>query len=224
MKQPATFSDELRKRLLIPLGRGPVPGRGGVSKTILQRWLDDERAEDVWKEVAASAGANLTAEEFIRFVIRAAMAARALPERKKLGKREANAVITAQRRRVTEAFASNGSPSEIADVLDDAARELRFRTSFAMLDGYPDGASSRRGDRQSRRAFSLTMVDFFKERCGKWMDNETAVLLEITLGKPVEPAKKPRKIRIKQLRGDDNSQEVRGYRKASGRLDSQKPV
>ena len=183
--------------------------RSSAIKTILQRWIDDDRADDVWKVVAAAAGANLTPEEFIRFVVRAAMAARALPARKEVSKRNTSGVIAGQRGRVAEAFVSDRSPSEIADVLEDAAWQLRFREKFdTLLDAYPAGAITRRRDKQSRRAFSLTMVDFFKERCGKWMDDQAGVLLEIAFG----------------LSGDDNSQEVRDYRKASGRLDRQKPI
>lgn len=136
------------------------------------------------------------------------MAARALPARIVASKQEAAAVIAGQDARIAKAFASNKSPSEIADVLEDAAWELRFREKFAMLDGYPTGAISRRRDKQSRRAFSLAMVDFLHERCGKWMDGETGALLEIMF----------------PSRGGDSFQEVRDYRKATGRLDRQKPV
>ncbi|MCC8957640.1 hypothetical protein H8B02_30675 [Bradyrhizobium sp. Pear77] len=98
-------------------------------------------------------------------------------------------------RQIAEALASNKTPLEIADVLEEAAKRLRFREKFALLDGYPQEAISRRQASQSRRAFSLAMSDFFRERCDKWMDNETGVLLEIAFG------------------GEDSSQEVRDYRK-----------
>jgi hypothetical protein len=189
----ANFKQELRE----------YPGRGGAIKSILQRWLDDDRAEDIWKMVTSAGGAGVTAEEFIRFVVRAAMAARALPARIEAKKQNNRGIIAAQRARVAEAFALMQSPTDIADVLEDAAWELRFRENFKTLDGYPDGGISRNRDTQPRRAFSLTMSDFFKERCGKWMDGETGVLLDIVFGP----------------RGEDIFQEVRDYRKAAGRLD-----
>lgn len=178
--------------------------RSSAIRTLLQRWQDDERADDVWKAVHASA--DLTARDFIRQVVRSAMAARALPARLEAAEREFSAVIATQSARVKEAFASMDSPAEIADILEDAAWQLRFREKFSMLDGYPSGADSRRRDTRPRRAFSLAMVDFFREHCGKWMDGETGVLLEIM---------------FPSNRGD-SLEEVRGYRRATGRLDRKK--
>jgi hypothetical protein len=185
-----TFSQELRQ----------WQPRSSAIRSHLRRWLDDDRAEDIWKTISKAAGPNLGAEEFIQFVARAAMASRALPVRIEASKREASAAVTGQGARIAEAFASNRSPSEIADVLEDAAWQLRFREKFSLLEKYPDGVISRRqkGDSQQRRAFGLSMSDFFRERCGKWMDNEAGVLLEIAFGP----------------NGDDISQEVRDYRRS----------
>jgi hypothetical protein len=185
------FKDELRKY--------PWP-RSSAIRAHLQRWLDDERADDVWKAVSKAAGANLGTEEFIRFVASTAMSSRALPVRIKTYKREAGAALSGYGARVAEAFGSNKSLGEIAELLEEVAWQLRFRERVAMLDRYPAGAISRRqkGDSQQRRAFSLSMSDFFEERCGKWMDDEAGVLLEIAFGP----------------KGDDISQEVRDYRKS----------
>jgi hypothetical protein len=191
----ATFKQELKK----------WQPRSSAIKTLLRRWVDDDRAEGVWKQVSA-ANATLTAEEFIRSVIRIAMAARALPARIEFSEREFSAVIASQRDKVAEAFASNRSLGEVAEILEDAAWELRFSEKFSMLDGYPSGAISRRRDRRSRKAFSLAMVDFFHQRCDKWMDGETGVLLEIMFPSSA----------------GDSLQEVRDYRKSTGRLDRKK--
>lgn len=169
----------------------------------LQRWLNDDRGEDVWKKVSKAAGANLGPEEFIRFVAHAAMKARALPVRIETWKREVEAAVAGQRDRVSDAFSSSGSLSEIADVLEDAAWDLRMRERFSMLHGYPSGAISRRQKgTQGRRALSLIMSDFCKERCGIWMDEEVGILLEIAFG----PGS-----------GDDSAEEVRGYRRSRNR-------
>jgi hypothetical protein len=192
-----TFKQELRK----------YPGRGGAIKSILRRWLDDDRADEVWRKISA-ADASLAVEDFIRLVIRTGMAARALPARLEARDWKVAAVIAGYGPLITKALASNKSPSEIAEVLENAAWELRFIEDFAMLDGYPLGTNSRRRDKRSRRAFSLAMVDFFHERCGKWMDGEAGVLLEIVLPSST----------------GDSLQEVRDYRKDTGRLDRKKQV
>lgn len=178
--------------------------RSSAIRAHLRRWLDDDRADNVWKAVSKAAGANLGAEEFIRFVASTAMSSRALPVRLEAYKREADAALSGYGARVTKAFGSNKSLSEIAELLEEVAWELRFKERIAMLDRYPAGAISRRqkGDSQKRRAFSLSMSDFFIERCGKWMDNEASVLLEIAFG---PGARAP---------GDDLSQEVRDYRRS----------
>ncbi|WP_315729125.1 hypothetical protein [Bradyrhizobium sp. SZCCHNS2015] len=171
--------------------------RSSAIKTLLQRWRDDDRAEDIWRKVAKAAGANLTPSEFIHLVARTAMAARALPARIKRQKLETAATRAGLGAQIFEAFASDKSNLELAEILEEAAWQLRFREQFTMLDNYPQGARSRSQTSQSRRAFSLALSDFFKERCNKWMDNEAGVLLEIAFGP----------------QGDDISQEVRDYRR-----------
>ncbi|MBR1086466.1 hypothetical protein JQ621_03155 [Bradyrhizobium manausense] len=182
------FTQELRK----------WQPRSSAIRAHLRRWADDERAEEVWKAVSKAAGISLTANEFVRFVAHAAMESRALPVRLEDHKHEIAATKAAIGSHLLDALASNRPVPEIADILEEGAWQLRFREKFSMLDGYPQGARSRRKSSQSRRALSLTLSDFFKERCGKWMDNEVGVLLEIAFG----PS------------GDDTSQEARDYRRS----------
>jgi hypothetical protein len=93
--------------------------------------------------------------------------------------------IAAHEARIKDALKSNKSLSEIADVLEDAAADFRLSDKLLdqRLDGLPANFESRKNQNgsQARRAFCLILSEFFQKRCGMWMDNEVAVLIDIAL-------------------------------------------
>ncbi|MGY3344679.1 MULTISPECIES: hypothetical protein [unclassified Bradyrhizobium] len=172
-----TFKDELR--------RYPKP-RSSAIKAHLKEWLEHPEADAVWQKVSKAAGANLTPEEFIDVVIRARAAARGLPHRIKGNAQDRSQVIKWHQPRIRQALASSSMTlSQIADVLEYAAFEMRQIEKFSNMDlaDYPVGAISSKDQKgsQSRRAFCLIMFEFFQQRCDRWMDAEVAALLDSAL-------------------------------------------
>ena len=189
--------------------------RSSAIKAHLQRWLDDDRTEAVWTKVNKAAGEKLTPGELIQHVIRARAKTAALPAQIAYTALERDFVKKWHAPQIKQALAKGKTLSEIADILEDAAFEMRLIEKVSLLATYPAGVISRKNQdgSQARRAFSLIMSEFFKQRCDKWMDNEVAVLLDVAL-----PRKEATDI-----------QEVRDYRtkrdkdqKTSGGFEPQK--
>lgn len=194
MKPAAVRSDEFVQKL-----RDWKP-RSTAIRSHLARWIEDDRATSVWQAVTKHAGGNLGPEEFIRRVAWTAMAARGLRHRLDSHNARTAMMIAAQKARVAAAFASMKSPAQVAAVLEEAAWQLRTSEEISMLREYPVGTISRKqaGETQKRRAFSLMISDFLKERCDLWMDEQVGVLLEIAFGE----------------RSGDSQEEARSYRKS----------
>jgi len=168
------FKDELRNY--------PWP-RSSAIKEHGKRWLRHASAEEIWQKVSRAAGPNLTAHEFILFVIRARTAAGSLSARIKVSASDRASVIRWHQPKIKEALASTRSLSEIAVVLEDAAFEMQQieKSSTIVLADYPAGAISSKDQKgsQRRRAFCLIMFEFFRERCRQWMDGPVATLVDI---------------------------------------------
>jgi hypothetical protein len=170
------FKDELRKY--------PWP-RSSAIKAHGKRWQEDDRSEDVWQKVSKAAGAQLRPDDFIRFVVKARGRAAGLVYILDFHTEAGRRYLAAHEARIKAALKSNKSLSEIADILEAAASDFRFHD--AMLDEtlseLPVNAVSRKDQNgsQARRAFCWILFEFFKERCGKWMDDEVATLVDIAL-------------------------------------------
>jgi hypothetical protein len=170
------FKDELRKY--------PWPPSSAI-KAHGKRWLDDDRSDDIWQKVNKAAGAQLTPDDFIRFVITARGRAAGLVPTLDFYDEAGRRYLAAHEARIKDALKSNRSLSEIADVLEEAASDFRLCDNLLdqRLSGLPVNAVSRKNQKgsQARRAFCLLLSGFFKERCGTWMDVEVAALLDIAL-------------------------------------------
>lgn len=170
------FKDDLRKY--------PWP-RSTAIRAHLQRWSDDDRSEDIWRKVQRAVGSELTANDFIKFVIKARSKAGGLSP--SMVQRQVFRAMTveAHEKRIKDALKSNATLSEIADVLEAAASEFRDIDGFYVdrLKQLPVNAPSRKyqGGSQAVRAFCLELGEFFKGRCGRWLDPEVAALADIAL-------------------------------------------
>jgi hypothetical protein len=175
MLSTAKFKDELRKY--------PWPPSSAIREH-LQRWLDHDETENVWRKISRAAD-QLKAEDFIRFVVTARGRAAGLAPTLDSHAEAARRYIAAHEARIKAALKSKGSLSEIADVLEDAAADFRLHDTLLddRLSRLPANAVSRKDQNgsQARRAFCLTLGEFLNEKCGVWMDEEVATLTDIAL-------------------------------------------
>jgi len=173
------FKDELRK---YP-GRGDAM-RGGAIRAHLQRWLDHDETENVWRKISRAAD-QLKAEDFIRFILSARGRAAGLVPTLDFHAEAGRRYLAAHEARIKNALKSSKSLSEIADVLEAAASDFRLHDSVLdiKLSGLSVNAVSRKDENgsQARRAFCLTVGEFLNEKCGVWMDDEVAALTDIAL-------------------------------------------
>jgi hypothetical protein len=183
-RSPTKFKDELRK---YP-ERGDAM-QGGAIRAHLKRWLDNDETENVWRKISRAAD-QLKAEDFIRFILSARGRAAGLAPTLDFHGEVSRRYLAAHEARIKDALKSNRSFSEIADVLEDAASDFRLCDNLLdqRLSGLPANAVSRKDKNgsQARRAFCLILFEFLKKRCGRWMDDEVATLVDIAL-----PRKKP---------------------------------
>jgi hypothetical protein len=175
------FKDELRKYPWPPSTAIPAHGR---------RWIEHNETENVWRKISRAAD-QLKADDFIGFVVKARCRAAGLVPTLDFHAEAGRRYLAAHEARIKAAFRSkNRSLSEIAGVLEDAASDFRLCENLLddRLSGLPVNAISRKDQNgsQARRAFCWILFEFFKERCGRWMDEEVATLLDIAL-----PREKP---------------------------------
>jgi hypothetical protein len=174
------FKDELRKY--------PWP-RSTAIRAHLQRWLDNDETEAVWRKISRAAD-QLKADDFIGFVVKARCRAAGLVPTLDFHTEAGRRYLAAHEARIKAAFkaafrSKNRSLSEIADVLEDAAADFRLCENLLedRLSGLPINVVSRKDQKgsQARRAFCLAVGEFLNEKSGKWMDDEVATLLDIAL-------------------------------------------
>jgi hypothetical protein len=146
----------------------------------LHDWIEDERAQEIWSAITKRAAAA-DAQEFIRSVLKARSEARGLIARLAHRKAERAATLDRCANIAAKLFASNCSPSEIADRLESMADSLRDLDEFwAFL--IPDDVEVSRKDQsgtRERKLFAQQISRIVHKLCEQWRDSEVAALTEI---------------------------------------------
>lgn len=204
MRAPApTFRNELaaflasRKPPAVP---GGIGNRNSADTALMKRWLDDDRAEEIWTKIKPKAP-DLTPTEFIQAVLKARRSAAASVSRT-FGvpgivggfNNEWKKFLPYLRKRL--AMQLSGSPSalraiEVAEILEDAARETRrvHRYHFGFSDQVEfDLKREGSNEDRSRVAFFGLMRDFLQRHCGERLYDVIAFLAEIAFdgGKEID--------------------------------------
>lgn len=177
-----------------PLGVG---NRNSADLELLDRWIADERAEELWKKIKRPPVSDLSAQELIRTVLRARRSAQAsvnctyeAKSRGRVSRGWAGSLSDLKNRIIAELSKppSALSPLSMAKILDraaDEARELNDRhfdfSDHLGLPGRPRFALSRKdqGGTRVRKLFMQILGEFFTARPGRLFDDEVAVLTEI---------------------------------------------
>jgi hypothetical protein len=182
---PASFQQELRAY---------PPPKASAARQLIDRWLDDERADEVWTRLQA-ARPDAEAASFIKTVIDARRSAQATVNRifgatwyrggqrtKIPGFNDEWAVVFPALRKELGSLSPHLGPLSVAAILEDAAQELRdlHRRHFGFAD-HARFELSRKDQRGSRvrRLFMQITGNYFFENFGRPFDNEVAILAGI---------------------------------------------
>jgi hypothetical protein len=156
----------------------------------LQRWADDDRAEEVWHKIERAAQENnvrLPAECFISQVLAARPVAIAIGRRGELRERYRNAADDMER---VAKFLRHPHPygmppyphgTKLAEMLDDAASY--FRTQVEPSRNMP-GIVKLTCKSKPDNIFMSMVGNDLKEITGVWLDEEVGVLAEIAFASP----------------------------------------
>lgn len=156
----------------------------------LNRWADDERADEVWNTIDSAAkerGILLPARFFIQEVLGARDIATSINHRRKYRERyrkhAARMVEIAKvlRERLPNGFLLIPTGEELAERLDEAAQTYRDYVAVAR-----NAARGMKWTRQSKpiHVFMSLLSNDLKGITRKWLDYEVAVLTEIAFDKP----------------------------------------
>jgi hypothetical protein len=155
----------------------------------LERWADDERADEVWNTIKAAVekrGMLLPVGFFIREVLGTRDIATSLDHRRKYRERyRKHAARMAEiakvlRERLPNGFLLIPTGEDLAKKLDEAARE--YRDYVAVARNVVRGMTWTRQS-EPMHVFMKQLSDDLKGVTGKWLDYEVAVLTEIAFGK-----------------------------------------
>lgn len=155
----------------------------------LERWADDERADEVWNTIKAAAqkrGILLPASFFIQEVLGTRDIATSMNHRRKYRERyRKHAARMAEIAKVLRERLPNGFPliptaEELAKRLDEAARAYRDYVAVARNE-----ARGMTWTRQSEpmHVFMKQLSTDLNGITGKWLDYEVSVLTEIAFDK-----------------------------------------
>jgi hypothetical protein len=191
---------------LCEMPKGACGGRTGSFKAVLreceesypssddrahlQRWADDDRAEEVWHKIERAAQNNklwLPAKYFITEILAARRNAMAIGHRGKWRERFRNAADEMERiakfLRKPHPYRMPPYPrdTELAEMLDDAASY--FRKAVEPSRNLP---SILKFSRQSKAhtVFMSMVGNDLKQITGLWLDEEVGVLTEIAFDSP----------------------------------------
>jgi hypothetical protein len=156
----------------------------------LQRWINDERAEQVWDKIRCAARSNnlwLPPKTFITEILAARRVAMATGHRGKLRERYRNAASEMERvatfLRKPHPYGMPGYPqsTRLARMLDDAASY--FRKEVEPSRNVP-GVLKFSRKAQPHMIFMSMVSNDLKGITGRWCDEEVAVLAEIAFDWP----------------------------------------
>jgi hypothetical protein len=163
---------------------------GSDDRAHLQRWIDDDRAEQVWDEIQCAVRSNnlwLPPKRFIIDILAARPVAIAIAHRRKL--REHYRTTAEEMERVTKflrkphPYGMPGYPqsTKLARMLDDAASY--FRKEVEPSRNVP-GVLKFGRQSQPHMIFMSMVGNDLKGITGRWLDEEVAVLAEIAFDWP----------------------------------------
>jgi hypothetical protein len=163
---------------------------GSDDRAHLQRWIDDDRAEQVWDEIQCAVRNNnlwLPPKTFIRDILAARPVAIAIAHRRKL--REHYRTAAKQMERVAKflrkphPYGMPGYPqsTKLARMLDDAASY--FRKEVEPSRNVP-GVLKFSHKAEPHMIFMSMVSNDLKGETGRWLDEEVAVLAEIAFDWP----------------------------------------
>jgi hypothetical protein len=164
----------------------PCP-KATASRKLIDRWLDNDRADEVWFNLKKSRPAA-EAAPFIKAMLNARRSAQATVNRvfgvtgSLVGFNDEWAVFFPALKKRLGTLSKNLGPLDVAAILDDAAQELR--TVHLMYFGSADHARFElsRKDQDGSRVRKLFMQiagNYVLENFGKHFDSEIAILTEI---------------------------------------------
>ena len=168
---------------------------GSDDRAHLQRWINDDRAEQVWDKIQCAVRSNnlwLPPKVFITDILAARRVAVATGRRGKLRERYRNAADEMER---VARFLGKPHPygmpsyphsSKLARMLDDAASY--FRKEIEPSRNVPGVLNFGRQSEPHMIFMSMVSNDL-KGETGRWLDEEVAVLAEIAFDWPdaIEP-------------------------------------
>jgi hypothetical protein len=163
---------------------------GSNDRAHLQRWINDDRAEQVWDKIRCAARSNnlwLPPKTFITEILAARRVAMATGHRGKLRERYRNAASEMERvatfLRKPHPYAMPGYPqsTRLARMLDDAASY--FRKEVEPSRNVP-GVLKFSRKAQPHMIFMSMVSNDLKGITGRWCDEEVAVLAEIAFDWP----------------------------------------
>jgi hypothetical protein len=182
----------------VPGARGPdgLGNRSSATLDLLDRWIAEERTEEVWKKIASIDG--LSALDLIRTVIRARYSAQASVNRVYGAKWKggnfpgwAGALANLKKRVVAELSKSAAaiSPADVVEIFERAADEARDFHAMLFehfsdhlgLPGRPKFVMSRKDQAGTRvrNLFIQIVGEFLMSKVGQRLNDEVAVLTEI---------------------------------------------
>jgi hypothetical protein len=156
----------------------------------LQRWADDDRAEEVWDKIERAAQENnvrLPAEYFIQEILAARPVAIAIGRRGELRERYRNTADDMERfakfLRHPHPYGMPPYPhgTKLAEMLDDAASY--FRNQVEPSRNMPGVLKFTRESKPHMIFVSMVSNDL-KGIAGRWLDEEVGVLAEIVFDSP----------------------------------------
>jgi hypothetical protein len=168
---------------------------GSDDRAHLQRWINDDRAEQVWDKIQCAVRSNnprLPPKRFIIDILTARRVAIATGHRGKLRKRYRNAADEMERvakfLRKPHPYGMPGYPqsTKLARMLDDAASY--FRKEVEPSRNVP-GVLKFSRKAEPHVIFMSMVSNDLKGTTGRWLDEEVAVLAEIAFDWPdaIEP-------------------------------------
>jgi len=161
------------------------PAWGSDDRAHLQRWIDNDRAEQVWDGIQCAARSNklwLPPKIFITDILAARRVAVAIAHRRKLREHYRSAAKEMERvakfLRKPHPYGMPGYPqsTEVARMLDEAASY--FRTIVEPRRNMPGVLKF--GRQSQPHMILISMVsNYLKGITGRWLDEEVGVLTEV---------------------------------------------